>query len=182
VVSIYLISGVPQETEEDIQATVDLIREILPHDGIVAPLAIYPGTRLYEDSKRFLGVGDEMWVTDPRAAVYVREDEVAQRHFRMLTTELQRTGRRAAYGPADFDRFDREQGFCFTTAMQRSEYHRARGEMDRALTAAEEIVRREPGNPWGPLRLAELHAETGATGEASAMRARAKQLVPRLVA
>ena len=41
VVSIYLISGVPEETEEDIQATVDLIREILPHDGIVAQLAVY---------------------------------------------------------------------------------------------------------------------------------------------
>ncbi len=182
VVSIYLISGVPEETEDDLQATVDLIREILPHDGMVAPLAIYPGTRLYEDSKRFLGVGDEIWVQDPRAAIYVREDERAQRHFRVLTTELERTGRRAAYGPADFDRFDRELGFCFTTAMQRSEYHRARGEMDRALASAEEIVRRQPGNPWGPLRLAELHAEAGAAQEASAMRARAKQLVPRLVA
>lgn len=182
VVSIYLISGVPEETEEDIQATVDLIREILPHDGMVAPLAIYPGTRLYEESKRFLGVGDELWVHDPRAAIYLREDAAAERHFRTLTMELERTGRRAAYGPADFDRFDRELGFCFTTAMQRSEYHRARGEMDRALAAAEEIVRREPGNPWGPLRLAELHAEAGAAQEASAMRARAKQIVPRLVA
>ena len=182
VVSIYLISGVPEETEEDIQATVDLIREVLPHDGIVAPLAIYPGTRLYEESKRFLGVGDELWVHDPRDAIYLREDEVAQRHYRVLTTELERTGRRAAYGPADFDRFDAEIGFCFTTAMQRSEYHRARGEMDAAMAAAEEIVRRHPENPWGPLRLAELHAESGAAREASAMRARAKQLVPRLVA
>jgi hypothetical protein len=43
-------------------------------------------------------------------------------------------------------------------------------------------VRREPGNPWGPLRLSELHAEAGAAREASAMRARAKELVPRLVA
>jgi anaerobic magnesium-protoporphyrin IX monomethyl ester cyclase len=182
VVSIYLISGVPEETEEDIQATLALIREILPHDGIVAPLAVYPGTKLYEDSKRFLGVGDDVWVNDPRAALWVREDEVAQRHYRMLTTELQRTGKRAAYGPADFDRFDRELGFCFTTAMQRSEYHRGRGEMDRALAAAEEIVRRAPENPWGPLRLAELHAESGAPQEASAMRARARALVPRLVA
>jgi radical SAM superfamily enzyme YgiQ (UPF0313 family) len=182
VVSIYLISGVPDETEEDIQATVDLIREILPHDGMVAPLAIYPGTKLYQDSKRFLGVGDEIWVHDERAAIYVREDEEALRHFQVLTTELQRTGRRAAYGPADFDRFDSELGFCFTTAMQRSEYHRARGDMNRALASAEEIVRREPGNPWGPLRLAELHAEAGARSEASAMRARARALVPRLVA
>jgi anaerobic magnesium-protoporphyrin IX monomethyl ester cyclase len=182
VVSIYLISGVPGETEEDLQATLRLIREVLPHDGIVAPLAVYPGTKLYEDGKRHLGVGDDVWVTDPRAAIYVREDEDALRHYRALTTELRRTGRRAAYGPADFDRFDAELGFCFTTAMQRSEHHRARGEIGLALAAAERIVRREPGNPWGPLRMAELHEEAGETRRAAEARALARALVPRLAA
>ncbi|HEX6240284.1 MAG TPA: hypothetical protein VFZ61_05305, partial [Polyangiales bacterium] len=57
-----------------------------------------------------------------------------------LTTELERTGRRAAYGPADFDRFDRELGFCFTTALQRSEHHRARGELDLALDAVDNVL------------------------------------------
>jgi pyruvate-formate lyase-activating enzyme len=182
VVSIYLISGVPDETEEDISATVDLIREILPHDGIVAPLSLYPGTRLYEDSKRFLGVGDALWVKDQRDAIFVREDPEAVRHFETLVAELEATGRRAAYRPADLDRFeaDPEIGFTFTGALQRSEWHRARGELSAALAAAEEIVRRSPRNPWGPIRLAELHAEAGDRAAAKVALASAEKLVPRL--
>lgn len=182
VVSIYLISGVPEETDEDIAATRALIREILPHDGIVAPLAIYPGTKLYDDSKRFLGVDDTIWVNDPRAAILVREDEGAVRNYEALAEELERTGKRAAYGPKDFDRFDAAYGFLFTTQLMRSEYWRARGDFDRAAAAAEAIVAREPGNPWGPLRLAELFDEQGLTQQAAAARARAKALVPRLAA
>lgn len=182
VVSIYLISGVPEETEEDIAATRALIREILPHDGIVAPLAIYPGTKLYEDSKRFMGVDDSLWVKDPRAAILVREDDVAMKHYGDLARELERTGKKAAYGPRDFDRFDATYGFLFTTQLMRSEHWRVRGDHDRAAAAAEAIVAAQPGNPWGHLRLAELFEEQGLAGAAAAARKRAKALVPRLAA
>jgi radical SAM superfamily enzyme YgiQ (UPF0313 family) len=180
VVSIYLIAGVPGETDEDIALTVDLVRDILPHDGIVAPLALYPGTRLYQDSKRFLGVDDSLWVKDRREAVYVRDDPEAERHFRTLVAELEATGVVAAYRPADYDRVEGELGFTFTGALGRSEWHRGRGEHDLALAAAEAITRVEPANPWGWLRLAELHAGAGETRPARAARRRAEQLVPRL--
>lgn len=182
IVSIYLISGVPEETDEDIEATVRLIGETLPHDGIVAPLAVYPGTRLYEDAKRRLGVDDSIWVIDRRAGILVREDEDAVRHHDRLVAELEKTGRRAAYRPADFDAFDAEHGFVFTTAMQRSEYWRTRGDFRRSIAAAEEIVRRQPSNPWGWLRLADLLVESGAEREAREARQRALAIVPKLAA
>jgi radical SAM superfamily enzyme YgiQ (UPF0313 family) len=175
-VSIYLISGVPEESEEDIEATLSLIREILPHDGLVAPLALYPGTKLADDSKGYLGLDDSVWIKDPRDAIYVREDPQAKRHFRVLLEELERTGRKAAYRDVDFDRFDSELGFTFTTALQRSEWHRLRGETDRAIAAAEAIVQREPRNPWGPLRLADLHAELGEDAAARRWRKAAERI------
>ena len=46
--SIYLITGVPGETEEDLKATCRLIEEIKPSDGQISPLAYYPGTALFE--------------------------------------------------------------------------------------------------------------------------------------
>ncbi len=180
VVSIYLISGVPEETEDDIEATVELIRRVLPHDGIVAPLAFYPGTRLYDESKRFLGVGDAVWLKDPRAAIYVREDREAVGHFERLVQALEETAPRAAYRPSDYDAFERRLGYTFTSGLQRSEWHRARGEQAQALAAANEIVRREPDNPWGYLRLADLHAESGDEHLAGAAMAEARRLVPRL--
>jgi len=45
---IYLITGIPGERWEDVEATADLIRTTRPHDVQVSPLALYPGTRLFD--------------------------------------------------------------------------------------------------------------------------------------
>jgi radical SAM superfamily enzyme YgiQ (UPF0313 family) len=182
VVSIYLISGVPEERPEDIEATCALIREVLPHDGIVAPLAFYPGTKLYDSSARFLGADDSIWLTDPRHAIWVREDDEAQRHHRQIEAQLAATGRKAAFRPDDFQHFEQRLGWLFTTELQRSEYWRRQGDYDQARACAEVIVERQPDNPWGYLRLAELHQELGEDHRARTYRDKARNLVPRLAA
>ncbi len=50
--SIYLMTGMTGETHGDVRKTISLIRQILPGDGIVSPVALYPGTRLYEDLRQ----------------------------------------------------------------------------------------------------------------------------------
>ena len=151
VVSIYLISGVPDETEEDIQATVDLIREILPARRHRRPARRSTPARGCTRSPS----GSSASATRCGSRTRATRSSCARtprrwRHFETLVRELEATGRRAAYRPADFDRFEATRlGFTFTGALQRSEWHRARGELSAALAAAEEIVRREPRNPWG---------------------------------
>jgi tetratricopeptide (TPR) repeat protein len=44
---IYLITGIPGETMEDVAKSEALIDRVLPHDVQISPLAVYPGTRLY---------------------------------------------------------------------------------------------------------------------------------------
>jgi len=46
---IYLITGIPGETMEDVSQSEALIKKAAPHDVQLAPLAVYPGTRLYRD-------------------------------------------------------------------------------------------------------------------------------------
>jgi len=46
---IYLITGIPGETIEDVAKSEALINRVLPHNVQISPLAIYPGTRLYSD-------------------------------------------------------------------------------------------------------------------------------------
>ncbi len=50
--SVYLITGVPGETEEDLKETLTLLAAIKGHDGQVSPLAYYPGTGLFEEAVR----------------------------------------------------------------------------------------------------------------------------------
>ena len=52
--------------------------------------------------------------------------------------------------------------------------------MDLALDAAKSICEREPRNPWGWLRLSDLHAEAGDGRAAKENRERARAIVPRL--
>ena len=54
-VSIYLITGVDGETEDDIDASVKLVETIRPHDGQVSPLAYFPGTEAFPQRSQVWG-------------------------------------------------------------------------------------------------------------------------------
>ena len=68
--SIYLITGIDSETDEDLRSTARLIEEIRPHDGLVSPLTVYPGTGLYEDAKRRFGIDRRLLGREPRRSVF----------------------------------------------------------------------------------------------------------------
>src|SRR5207249_850320 len=125
--SIYLITGIDSETDDDLAATVRLIEEIRPHDGLVSPMTVYPGTALYEEAKRRFGLGDDYWVRDRREAYYVREDPWTRRSVRTLLAALRRTGRRSAYGPDDFERHLAVVGDCHALRLSAGEYWQPRG-------------------------------------------------------
>src|SRR2546422_11723205 len=86
--SIYLITGIDSETDEDLAATIGLIEAIRPHDGLVSPMTVYPGTALYEEAKTRFGLGDDYWVRDHREAYYVRDDPWTRRSIRTLAASL----------------------------------------------------------------------------------------------
>ncbi len=58
----YFIYGSPGETWETIHDTISLIHEIKPLVIIFYILDIFPGTELYADLKRRLGVKDDIWL------------------------------------------------------------------------------------------------------------------------
>src|SRR3989442_3393577 len=120
--SIYLITGIDSETDEDLAATPSLIDAIRPHDGLVSPMTVYPGTALYEEAKTRFGLGDDYWVRDHREAYYVRDDPWTRRSIRTLGAVLRRTGRLSAYGPGDFDRQRAVVGDCYALRLSAGEY------------------------------------------------------------
>ena len=48
--SIYLITGMPGETEQELRETLSHLEAVKADDGQVSPLAYYPGTRLFEEA------------------------------------------------------------------------------------------------------------------------------------
>ena len=154
--SIFLISDVPGETDDDRRLTLELIRQIRPDDGYVSPLAYFPGTRLFEDAVSSGQTVRDVFMTDRQPAVYA-----SARHGRGSRQLIRAI---AAAAPRDGMRFMRQKellGFCAVTNVLAGEYYRQHGDWTAAEREFLEIVEREPDNPWGHYLLAELYAEKG---------------------
>ena len=130
--SIYLITGIDSETDEDLDSTVRLIQAIRPHDGLVSPLTIYPGTALCEEAKARGDLTDDYWARDRREAYYAREDAWTRRSVRTLMSTLRGVGRAAAYGEADFEQQREIVGDCYALRLSAGEYWQRRGALGRA--------------------------------------------------
>lgn len=173
--SIYLITGIESETDEDLESTTRLIEEIRPHDGLVSPMTVYPGTSLYEEARARHGLADDYWVQERREAFYVRQDPWTRRSIRSLLATLRRVGRTAAYGPEDFARQREIVGDCYALRLSAGEHWQRRGALARAREEYRAILEDNPRSLWARMRLGALamrqrrHAEAadhyGAAGE-----------------
>lgn len=70
----YFIYGSPQETEETIEATIDMIRQIRPFICVFYILEIYPGTKLYADYQKRFHVTDDIWLKKMEGICYFETD------------------------------------------------------------------------------------------------------------
>lgn len=158
--SIYLISGVPGETEEDFRATESLISEIRPHDGIVAPLAVFPGTRLHDDMVAAGSINDSFWLRR-KNTLYAMTGAPARRSFTRLVSLCARVGRGAGYTREEIEEHKRLLPGSFATWLASGEAYEMDSDVGAALGEYEEIERFCPGNIWAKIRIASLLMRTG---------------------
>jgi len=159
--SVYLISGVPGESDADIQATCDLIEAIRPHDGQVSPLVYYPGTALFSEGVKKGVIGEDLFEKENRESFPVRHDPSAGRATRRLLESLEKSAVAGRFTREDFRRHKRSLGYCHATNLMAGESYEEREEWRAAQREYRDIIRREPDNPWGWLALADVLAETG---------------------
>ncbi|HKY33961.1 MAG TPA: radical SAM protein [Candidatus Polarisedimenticolia bacterium] len=159
--SIYLISGIPEETEEDVRLTQELLEEIRPHDGIVAPLAVFPGTHLYEEMKRAGRIADDDWIAEPRDTLYAMGGEKAKRSFRRLTRMCGRIGRAARYTRAELEEHKRRLPGAWPAWLASAEAYEEEGRAGPALREYEAVLELHPGHPWALMGTARVLAATG---------------------
>ena len=172
--SIYLISDIPGETEEDLKQTIALIRRISPDDGYVSPLAYFPGTRIFDDAVASGSISPDVFKNELQDAVFASSDQ-GKYSGRLLRVLVQSA-------PRDASRFRRQKellGYCFVTNVLAGEFYRQIGDYDRAEHEFREIVEREPENPWGWFLLAELYGEGGAKKMAKDCFRNVCRIVPR---
>jgi radical SAM superfamily enzyme YgiQ (UPF0313 family) len=171
--SIYLISDVPGETDDDIQQTIELVRTIRPDDGYVSPLAYYPGTQLYNNAIRSGDVTKDIFSNSRQTALYVAS-KPGQSSARLLK-ELTRNSQES---PERFRQQKKRLGYCYTTNVIAGEWYRQRGKYDKAEKELLEITTIQPGNPWGWFLLGDLYTEMGRAKKGKEFYARVLDIVP----
>jgi anaerobic magnesium-protoporphyrin IX monomethyl ester cyclase len=176
--SIYLITGIDGETDEDLASTVRLIEEIRPHDGLVSPLTVYPGTGLYDEARRRHGLTDDFWIASRDEAYFVRDDPWTRRAVRTLQATLRRVGRAAAYGPDEFERQRALVGDCATLRLAAGEHWERRGRLLRAREEYAALLASDPKSLWARMRLGHIATRRRRFGEAAEHYEAATRLVP----
>ena len=172
--SVYLISDVPGETEEDIGQTIGLIRRIQPNDGYVSPLAYYPGTPLFDDARAAGRIDDNIFEISREAAVYAAG--VPGRNAPRLLKALEESAHLDTHA---FHSRNEQSEYCYTADVLAGEWYRQSGDRISAESRFREITKREKDNPWGWYLLAELNSEWGNKRMAQECYIKVLKLVPR---
>ncbi|MDD5284505.1 MAG: radical SAM protein [Desulfuromonadaceae bacterium] len=172
--SIYLISGIPDETADDLCQTIDLLRRIHPDDGYVSPLAYYPGTRLFTDAVAS-GITDRnVFAGTHQNALYATTSP--DHSFGRLLKELSNNRDNDSF------RFKRQKellGYCYTTNILAGEFYRQAGDSKSALREFKEITAREPDNSWGWFLLGELYSDMRNGSKAGECYSKVLGIIPR---
>ena len=175
---IYLITGVPGEDWQDVEESLALIRDAKPHDVQVSPLALYPGTRLFDQYRAEGRISPEFYRKQGDAEIFARQDAHTERALRALYEAAQAVKPAARYGPAQFAEQKRWLGFCAVTNLLCGEAAEDEGRLVEAEAEYAEIIQREPQNSWGWLKRALLRERLGRTREAKADLAEVLALAP----
>ncbi len=177
--SVYLITGVPGETEEDLKATCHLIEEIRPSDGQISPLAYYPGTALFEKRVLCGAVKGDIFESAGNPALFVRDDPAVAGSTTALLAKLEKVAKKSRFTAEEFRSQKSVLGYCHATNVLAGEFFENAGRWRLAEAEYREIVEREPANPWGWLMLGELYAGMEIIDKARSAFAELLRLVPR---
>jgi radical SAM superfamily enzyme YgiQ (UPF0313 family) len=152
--SMYLMTGMEGETQRDTDATRALIKRILPSDGIVSPVALYPGTALYEQAKKRGLVSDALWFEKKNAGVFLRDDGQVKRWMDELLSELASIKKKSQYREEDFRKHRQVVGDdCWVTDIMEGDYYLTIRRYRNAEECYRRVITKYPQNPWGHLRM-----------------------------
>jgi tetratricopeptide (TPR) repeat protein len=180
VFSVYLISGLADETEADLAQTEDLLERIRPHDAMVSPLAVFPGTALWSEWRKTHALDDSYWGAGSREDVYVRAgDPSVSRGIARIGRAVERAAATAAYTLEDYRAQRLEVGECHAIDLAEADLHQSEGRAHEALRTLARLAEREPDNPWAHLRSAELQLDLRRPVDAARSLETLVRLVPR---
>lgn len=160
-VGIYLITGIPGETWADVEETAAFIRDTRPSDCQISPLALYPGTRMFDQYRAEGRIQRDFYRASGDAEIFARVDAHTEKALRHLDRAAQRAKANSRFSPAELAGQKAWLGFCAVTNLLCGEAAEEEGRWTEAEAEYAEIIAREPANPWGFMKRALLREKLG---------------------
>ncbi|MCX7678882.1 MAG: cobalamin-dependent protein [Spirochaetes bacterium] len=177
--SLYLMAGMKGETHADVKKTISLIREILPGDGIVSPVALYPGTILYEKVRLDGGISNAVWFERKDSGIFLRDDEEVRKWIKEILTVLSTIREKSWYREDDFQKHRKVMGKeCWVTDVLEGDFWLDEENYENAARLYQKVIRTYSHNPWGYLRMGKLSFRIGNFMEAERYFREVTKLVP----
>ncbi|MEW6527257.1 MAG: radical SAM protein [Spirochaetota bacterium] len=159
--SVYLMVGMKGETYTDIKKTKKLIAAMLPGDCVVSPVALYPGTKLYEEEKQCGVLDDNIWFKKRDAGIYLRNEPIIQEWMNELLLHTYKLRNTAWYTAKDFALHRKVTGDCWVTDILEGDYYLDNEIYPEASHVYAKVMNTMPDNPWGYMRYGKLHFAIG---------------------
>jgi radical SAM superfamily enzyme YgiQ (UPF0313 family) len=177
-VGIYLITGIPGETWADVEETATFIRDTRPSDCQISPLALYPGTRMFDQYRAEGRIQKDFYRASGDAEIFARVDGHTDKALRHLDQAAQRAKAKSRFSRAEFAEQKAWLGFCAVTNLLCGEAAEDEARWVEAEAEYTEVIAREPANPWGFLKRALLQEKLGQADKARADLAEVLALAP----
>jgi radical SAM superfamily enzyme YgiQ (UPF0313 family) len=175
---IYLITGIPGETWADVEESAAFIRDTRPSDCQISPLALYPGTRMFDQYRAEGRIQKDFYRASGDAEIFARVDGHTEKALRHLDQAAQRAKARSRFSAAEFAQQKAWLGFCAVTNLLCGEAAEEEGRWTEAEAEYAEIIAKEPTNPWGFMKRALLREKLGQAAKARVDLAEVLTLAP----
>jgi len=175
---IYLITGIPGETWADVEETATFIRDTRPSDCQISPLALYPGTRMFDQYRAEGRIQKDFYRASGDAEIFARVDGHTEKALRHLDQAAQRAKTKSRFSAAEFAQQKAWLGYCAVTNLLCGEAAEEEGRWTEAEAEYAEIIAKEPANPWGFMKRALLREKLGQAAKAKADLAEVLTLAP----
>jgi radical SAM superfamily enzyme YgiQ (UPF0313 family) len=184
---IYMITGIPSETWDDVAESEALIGRLRPHDVQLSPLAVYPGTRLHAELLTGGAITPDFYRNRDETGVWARPhkkdprkgyDSFTAKALARLHRAADEAAAKARYTAHDFREQKKLLGWCATTSIICGEAAEEAGDLEEAMRQYTEITIKEPQSPWGWLRRARARRSLGLIPAARADYLEAMAIMP----
>lgn len=154
--SFYLMAGMEGEEPADINQTITLLHNTLPHDSIVSPVAYYPGTALYKNAIKKGNISDSIWDNKNDSGLYITDSKITDKWIKKILHESIKVSQKAVYKETDFTSHKKaENGGFWLTDILEGDYFFENGDSKKAALLYKKVINNFPDNIWGYLKASE---------------------------